>query len=129
MKEEQAPSDQATEAPTSPGSDAFADTDGATDTFVQTPEPGRGSTPRRASKELGAALTEAAVRSRLFGGDSNAIEVGRFRVLEKLGEGGMGSVFAAYDPELDRKVAIKVVRQVSSNSLERMRREAQAMGD
>src|SRR4051794_13070242 len=36
--------------------------------------------------------------------------VGRYIVASKLGSGGMGVVLAAYDPELDRKVAIKLVR-------------------
>jgi serine/threonine protein kinase/tetratricopeptide (TPR) repeat protein len=36
--------------------------------------------------------------------------LGRYLVLERLGAGAMGVVYAAYDPELDRKVAIKVLR-------------------
>ena len=36
--------------------------------------------------------------------------VGRYLLMDVLGRGAMGIVFAAYDPELDRKVAVKLVR-------------------
>lgn len=55
--------------------------------------------------------------------------VGRYLVLSELGAGGMGVVLAAYDPELDRKVAIKLVRPDASSSAsrDRMVREARSM--
>ena len=52
----------------------------------------------------------------------------RFTIVEKLGEGGMGVVYTAFDPELDRVVAIKLLRsQSDSEGPARLRREAQAM--
>src|SRR5690242_13713150 len=55
--------------------------------------------------------------------------IGRYLVLERLGSGGMGVVFAAYDPELDRRVAIKVLhgRRDTEASRRRLAREAQAL--
>jgi len=55
--------------------------------------------------------------------------IGRYIVIERLGAGGMGVVFAAYDPELSRRVAIKVLHghQRSSTAQARLLREAQAL--
>ena len=57
-------------------------------------------------------------------------KVDRFTVIDKLGEGGMGVVLAAYDPLLDRRIALKLLRPGSLGSQlarKRMIREAQAM--
>src|SRR5690606_32000265 len=54
-------------------------------------------------------------------------ELGHYVLLDKLGEGGMGVVFAAYDRALDRKVAIKLLRATGDEAQRRLIREAQAM--
>ena len=58
--------------------------------------------------------------------------VGRFEVVSLLGRGGMGAVYLADDPELDRRLAIKLVRRhepgsVGEAATARLQREAQAM--
>lgn len=59
--------------------------------------------------------------------------VGRFTVVERVGQGGMGLVVSAFDPALDRRVAIKVLKPqqggsgASSGGTTRLVREAQAM--
>ncbi len=61
---------------------------------------------------------------------SRGAPVGRYMVLAKLGAGGMGVVYAAYDPELDRKVALKLLHPSTQDGTEgraRMLREAQAL--
>ena len=57
----------------------------------------------------------------------------RYLVTDRLGSGGMGVVYAAYDPELHRKVAIKLLHAEvaglgdTSGARARLEREAQAM--
>jgi eukaryotic-like serine/threonine-protein kinase len=69
----------------------------------------------------------------LRGGDPH--RVGRYSVLRRLGEGGMSTVYRAYDPELDRHVALKLVNTWDRDDRERgddrgparLVREARAM--
>src|SRR6185503_6295830 len=59
--------------------------------------------------------------------------IGRYIVLGLLGRGGMGEVYAAYDPELDRKIAVKLLRArgrsaaALADGKTRLLREAQAI--
>ena len=74
-------------------------------------------------------LRKAAVRAALFR-KPEPIRVGRFILLEPLGSGGMGEIYAAYDEQLDRKVALKLVRsgsRLTAKADERLLREAQTL--
>jgi hypothetical protein len=54
---------------------------------------------------------------------------GRYTLVRKLAEGGMGAVYVAYDDQLGRRVAVKLLRQSvrSATFQQRMHREAQAL--
>lgn len=55
-------------------------------------------------------------------------QIGRYRILRQLGEGGMGVVYEAHDDRLDRCVAVKLMRDalMSPTAIERFWREARA---
>ena len=59
--------------------------------------------------------------------------IGRYQILELIGKGGMGAVYKAYDPELDRSIAIKILTarphegETASKPQARLMREAQAL--
>ena len=55
--------------------------------------------------------------------------LGRYVLLDLIGEGGMGRVVRAYDPQLDRRCALKLVRPdlATTDAAARLVREAQAM--
>jgi len=53
--------------------------------------------------------------------------VGRYVIGELLGAGAMGRVYSAWEPELDRRVALKLLVDPGAGARERIVREAQAM--
>jgi serine/threonine-protein kinase len=65
---------------------------------------------------------------------ANPEQIGRYRVEAVLGRGAMGIIYRAHDPEIDRPVAIKLIRadllegEDRADYLVRFRREAQAAG-
>jgi len=72
----------------------------------------------------------AEAEARLFGGEPAPVRVGRFTVRGRLGAGGLGVVWEAHDPELDRVVALKLLRPeraAGADAEERVLREGRAM--
>lgn len=75
---------------------------------------------------------EARLRGRLFGDQPKAY-IGVFELHARIGSGGMGDVFSAVDPRLQRKVALKVIRPQARSAHaraqieQRLRREARAL--
>ncbi|MGF1467326.1 MAG: serine/threonine-protein kinase [Sandaracinaceae bacterium] len=75
-------------------------------------------------------LARESVRASLFPGMAPRPRIGRYEIRSRLGSGGMGLVMAAYDPHLDREVAIKLLRSDGEDTEEghaRLRREARVI--
>ena len=65
----------------------------------------------RPEADEGERRLEAMVASRLFGtANAPPAKIGRFTLLARIGRGAMGDVYAAHDPLLDRKIALKLLR-------------------
>ncbi|WAS90919.1 serine/threonine-protein kinase [Nannocystis punicea] len=81
--------------------------------------------------ELGEPLGKQLLKRALFPNRSQPVQLGRYTVLHVIGQGGMGVVYACYDDQLDRKVAVKVLQRgrvrEQENAHGRLLREAQAM--
>jgi serine/threonine-protein kinase len=53
--------------------------------------------------------------------------IGRYQILDRIGQGGMGSLFLAWDPMLERQIAIKLLRDDNEELRERFAREARSV--
>lgn len=109
------------------------------------PEPSKPPTKRPVEREeksslltlLGGMVSKVVDRARsdaVPGGEERSgIQLGRYDIISELGKGAMGVVYKAYDPVIDRLVAIKTINKQmvdldEADALSRLRREAQSAG-
>jgi eukaryotic-like serine/threonine-protein kinase len=57
----------------------------------------------------------------------DGMRIGRYQLLEMVGAGGMGMVWGAWDPQLERRVALKLVQPTMLEARERILAEGQAL--
>ena len=83
----------------------------------------------RPTDHIGARRVLANLESRLLGRPAEPNVASRYVLLGQIGAGGLGVVYAAYDSELDRRVALKFLQRAEpgDRGRERLVREAQAM--
>ncbi len=81
--------------------------------------------------DLELALAASRTEAGLFG-TSTSVRLGRYVVLDRIGAGAMGSVYEAFDPDLDRRIAVKLLSRRftpdSDGARARLVREARALG-
>src|SRR5690606_22701214 len=98
-----------------------------------------GGWPHESSDSVGSTLLDTDVARQIPSGsfDDLRLDAGhclrRYVILQRIGAGAVGVVFAAYDPELDGRIAIKLLHPRASEAIDssslrsRLLREAQAL--
>jgi serine/threonine protein kinase len=82
----------------------------------------------RSDDELARTETAPGSEPRNDAGAPLGAHLGRYKLQREIGRGGMGVVHAAFDPDLERKVALKVLKgDVDDQARQRLLREARAM--
>jgi len=81
--------------------------------------------PTRSSLRL--AVLEGRLSERLGAEPTVPVRLGRFELRDRIGAGGMGAVYLAHDPALDRGVAIKLLHGWTSSAPQALIAEAQAL--
>ena len=87
--------------------------------------------PRQDDSEDSATIVYSGAELGKPGDDLDVQQIGRYRVREKLGSGGMGTVYKAFHPQLEKVVAIKLLRDTllaNPNAIARFEREMKAVG-
>jgi hypothetical protein len=81
---------------------------------------------RPADDPLAVELARTRIANALFATEER-VRIGRYHLLQRAGAGGMGVVWSAWDPELERRVAIKLMHVKSEAAREYMLREGQSL--
>ncbi len=95
-------------------------------TSSSTSEPDDRTDAASAADRIARSTTRAEVAASLFG-EAPPVVVGRFELGRCIGRGAMGKVYEAFDPTLERKVALKVIAGRPGISAERLLDEARAL--